>query len=149
MSDASTRSSNKNAPAERPTYRPSERFWPYVNVPEDPTPEELAALDSELAESLFGDEPQEFSITLSFPQCDSEDYPRAVELAQRAPDYVTVGTPDQFRHRARFYAEHAVGLHELFEIVGPYENCEVLVNDQAVPFARELWLPLMWLLFRC
>ena len=149
MNDTRTPPGTDDEPVERPAYRPSERFWPYVDVPEDPTPEELAALDAELEESLFGDQRQEFSITLSFPACKSDDYARAVALAERAPDYMTVGTGHQFRHKARFWAEHAVMLHELFDIVGPYEECEVLVNDRRVPFARELWLPLMWLLIRC
>src|SRR6185437_6455879 len=33
-------------------YRPIERFWPYVDLPEQPTDEELAALDPELSEAL-------------------------------------------------------------------------------------------------
>src|SRR6476660_4424018 len=37
-----------------PDYRPIERFWPYVDLPEQPTDEELAKLDPELSEALFG-----------------------------------------------------------------------------------------------
>ena len=35
----------------RRTHRPVERFWPYVEKPEEPTVEELAALDPELHET--------------------------------------------------------------------------------------------------
>ena len=31
-----------------PAYQPRERFWPYAELPEQPTPEELAALDPDL-----------------------------------------------------------------------------------------------------
>ena len=34
--------------------QPLERFWPYVDKPEEPTAEELAALDPDLHAALFG-----------------------------------------------------------------------------------------------
>ena len=34
----------------------------------------------------------------------------------------------------------------LFEIVGRLDACEVLIDDRPLPYARELWLPLMWFL---
>ena len=35
---------------------------------------------------------------------------------------------------------------DLFEIVGRHDECDVLVDDRPVPYARELWLPLLWFL---
>jgi len=127
-------------------YRPSERFWPYVDLPEYPTEEELAALDPDLYAALYGRTERPFSITLSFPAFDGEDYDRAVTLARCAAEYREVGSGDAFRHRARFLPSDAAGLHELFEIVGRLERCEILVDDRPMPFGRELWLPLMWFL---
>src|ERR1700737_2903703 len=49
-----------------PDYRPVERFWPYVDLPEQPSDEELAALDPELSEALFGTPKLPFSVTLEF-----------------------------------------------------------------------------------
>ena len=63
-------------------YRPVERFWPYVDLPEQPTDEELAALNPELAEALFGASPLPFSISIDFPRFDGPDYARAVEMAR-------------------------------------------------------------------
>jgi hypothetical protein len=34
----------------------------------------------------------------------------------------------------------------VFEIVGGSEQTEVLVDDRPVPYARQLWLPLVWFL---
>jgi hypothetical protein len=34
----------------------------------------------------------------------------------------------------------------LFEIVGSVPGCDVLIDDRPVPYARELWLPMFWLL---
>ena len=35
-------------------------------------------------------------------------------------------------------------LKDLFEIVSPVPGTDVLVDDRPVPYARELWLPLLW-----
>ena len=65
-----------------PKTRPLERFWPYADLPEQPTEEELAALDPDLHEALFGARPRPFSITLVFPTLDTPEFPRALEIAR-------------------------------------------------------------------
>ena len=131
-----------------PDYRPVERFWPYVELPEQPSDEELAALDPELSEALFGTPKLPFSVTLEFPAFAGPDYTRAVEMARGAVDYREVGAGDRLRHRARFYPQDAVPLRDLFAIVGRFDATDVLIDDRPVPYARELWLPLMWFLIR-
>ena len=59
-----------------PKYRPLERFWPYADLPEQPSDEELAALDPDLYEALFGARPRPFSITLVFPPLDVPEFDR-------------------------------------------------------------------------
>ena len=129
-----------------PKYRPLERFWPYADLPEQPTDQELASLDPDLYEALFGAPPRPFSFTLAFPRFEASDYERAVALARASAEYREAGIGDSFRHRARFYPQDAGALKDLFEIVGRYDATEVLVDDRPVPFARELWLPLLWML---
>lgn len=129
-----------------PTHRPDERFWPYVDLPEQPTDAELAALDPDLHTALFGPPPRPFSITVSFPRFEGPDYERALVLARTASEYREVGSGEAFRSRARFLPDAALTLRDLFEIVGRYEGCDVLVDDRPVPYARELWLPLLWYL---
>jgi hypothetical protein len=126
--------------------RPLERFWPYVERPEEPTPEELAALDPDLHAALFGPRDLPFSITLVFPRTDAPTYGRAVELARASAEYREVGSGDTFRHRARFFPGDALHLRDLFDLVGGYEGTEVLLDDRPIPYARELWLPLVWFL---
>jgi hypothetical protein len=137
-----------NAPpaVEVPEYRPLERFWPYVDLPEQPTDEELASLDPALAEALFGTPRRPFSISLDFPPFDGPDYARALALARASAEYLEIGQGAGRRHRARFYPQDAVRLRTLFEIVGRMDACDVLIDDRPLPYARELWLPLMWLL---
>jgi len=135
-----------SAEQSRPEYQPSERFWPYVELSEVPTDEELAAIDPDLRDALFGPAVRPFSITLSFPRFEGAEYATAVELARASAEYREVGAGAAFRHRARFFPADALKLRDLFEIVGRVDGCDVLVDDRPVPFARELWLPLIWFL---
>jgi hypothetical protein len=137
---------NASPPVEVPEYRPLERFWPYVHLPEQPTDEELAALDPALAEALFGTARRRFSVSLDFPPFEGADYARALELARASAEYREIGAGAAARHRARFYPEEAVKLRDLFQIVGRLDACEVLIDDRPLPYARELWLPLIWFL---
>ena len=132
-----------------PKTRPLERFWPYADLPEQPTEEELAALDPDLHEALFGARPRPFSITIVFPMLDISEFPRALEIARASAEYRETGRDASLRHRARFWPSDAGRLRELFEIVGRSDQTEVLIDDRPLPYARELWLPLVWvLLFR-
>jgi len=129
-----------------PKYRPSERFWPYAELPEQPTDEELAAIDPDLHEALFGVRPRPFSITLVFPPLDLPDFDRALALARGSAEFREIGSGANHRYRARFWSSDAPRLRDLFQIVGPSDATEVLIDDRPVPYARELWLPLVWFL---
>ena len=132
-----------------PKYRPLERFWPYAELPEQPTDEELAALDPDLHEALFGAQPRPFSISLVFPTLATPDFDRALTIARASAEYRETGSGAAHRHRARFWSGDARRLRELFEIVGGSPETEVLIDDRPLPYARELWLPLVWfLIFR-
>ncbi len=128
----------------RRTHRPLERFWPYVEKPEEPTAAELAALDPELHETLFGPRDLPFSITLVFPPFDGPNFARAIDKARASAEYRETGEGAARRHRARFFSDDIVRLKDLFELVGPVPGTEVLVDDRPVPYSRELWLPLLW-----
>lgn len=130
--------------SEKRTHRPVERYWPYVEKPEEPTAEELAALDPDLHETLFGPRDLPFSITISFPPFPGENYQRALEKARASEEYRDIGEGDTRRHRARFFSKDVLALRDLYEIVAPVPGTEVLLDDRPVPYSRELWLPLLW-----
>jgi hypothetical protein len=132
--------------ADVPKYRPMERFWPYADLPEHPTDEELAAIDPDLHEALFGASPRPFSITIVFPELDVPEFSRALELARGAAEFRESGAGAAKRYRVRFWSSDAVRLRDVFQIVGPSDATEVLIDDRPVPYARELWLPLVWFL---
>ncbi len=95
-----------------------------------------------------GRRPGPFSISLQFPPFDAPDYADAVALAKASRDYREIGQGDDRRHRATFHSADAAQLRALFHIVGRFDACEVLVDGRPVPYARELWLPLVWFLLR-
>jgi hypothetical protein len=131
-----------------PDYRPVERFWPYVDLPEQPTEEELARLNPELAEALFGRPRLPFSVSVEFAAFDGPEAAAALELARASAEYAEIRSGSSLRHRARFYPQDALKLRDLFDLVGRYDATEVLIDDRPVPYARELWLPLLWFLIR-
>jgi hypothetical protein len=128
------------------TTRPLERFWPYVEKPEEPTAEELAALDPDLYAALFGPRDLPFSITVVFGPFEGADYPRAVTMAKSSAEYREVGAGSELRHRARFFPGDALRMRDLYEIVASQPTCDILIDDRPLPFARNLWLPLVWFL---
>jgi hypothetical protein len=142
------RDPNASPAAPVPEYRPAERFWPYLDLAEQPGDEELAALSPELSEALFGTPKLPFSVTLEFSPFDGPAWTRALELARASCEYRELTTGGRRRHRARFYPEDALRLRDLFEVVGGFDTTDVLIDDRPVPYARELWLPLVWFLIR-
>jgi hypothetical protein len=133
-------------PEDPPKYRPLERFWPYAELPEQPTDDELAAIDPDLQEALFGSRPRPFSITLVFPHLEIPDFDRALSLARASAEFREMGSGPSRRYRARFWSSDAARLRDLFQIVGSSDSTDVLIDDRPVPYARELWLPLVWFL---
>lgn len=131
---------------ETPRYRPLERFWPYPDLAEQPDEAELASLDPDLRDALFGPGDRPFSITLVFPRFDGPEFDRALEIARASAEFREIGQGTAYRCRARFYPSDALRLRDLFEIVGRLHETEVLIDDRPLPFARELWLPLVWFL---
>ncbi len=128
------------------TTRPLERFWPYVERPEEPTAEELAALDPDLHTALFGPRERPFSITLVFGPFEGPEYARAVAMARQSAEYRAVGSGEHLRHRARFFPGEVLAMRDLYEVVGAHWTTEILVDDKPIPFGRELWVPLVWFL---
>lgn len=134
---------------ERPTHRPLERFWPYADLSEAPSDEELAALHPELREALFGSPARPFSFTLEFPPFESDTFAKALELAKASDEFQELTTGATTRYRARFYStEDPIRLRNLYELVGDVPESQVLIDDRPLPFARELWLPLVWCLIK-
>ena len=131
-----------------PKHRPLERFWPYADLPEQPSDEELAQLDPDLHEALYGARARPFSITLVFPELNIPEFSRALDLARGSAEFRETGQGAARRYRARFWSDNPAALRDLFHLVGSSDATDVLIDDRPVPYARELWLPLVWLLIR-
>ena len=70
-------------------------------------------------------------------------------MARASAEYRETGTgTGASAPRAVLSGGLRVALRDLFEIVGRLDASEVLIDDRPVPYARELWLPLVWFLIR-
>jgi hypothetical protein len=133
----------------QPTHRPLERFWPYADLPEQPSAEELAAIHPELRRALFGANAMPFSITLVFSEFSGEAFAPALELARASDEFQEVPTARGVLYRARFFpGERPLKVRELYELIADVPGTEVLIDDRPLPYARELWLPLVWCLIK-
>ncbi len=130
-----------------PRFRPRDQFWPYVELGEEPSDEELARLDPDLQAALYDNPPaRPFALTLVFQPFEGADYARAVELAKASGAYQESRTGGTLSHRASFRPDQVLELRNLWELVGRLGSSEVLLDGRPVPYARELWLPLFWFL---
>jgi hypothetical protein len=84
-----------------------------------------------------------FSITLAFPHLDIPEFPRALALARESSEFEQTGAGPAARYRARFLVKDTARLLEVFNVVQRAPGTDVLVDGQAVPYGRELWIPLV------
>jgi len=105
----------------------------------------LEQLDPETARMLFPEKfPQPLRVTLRYPPLDEATANAAAEALARAESREE--TPAG-QSTATFTPNEANALHDLFALVdGRFGSAavEVRINDQILPMARELWLPLFW-----
>ena len=121
-----------------------EPFWPYADLSERLSVEERASLDPDVYEALYGRLPDRpFSITLIFPDLDLPGFSRALELARQSSEFRQTGAGALARYRARFQVGDAARLRDVFNVVGRSPQTEILVDDRALPYGRELWIPLV------
>ncbi len=85
-----------------------------------------------------------FKITVEFGYKASPKYAQAIDLARRMPTYIEKGEDEWVQHSATFTPEDVEELFMLFNLVHDWDSCEILVNHKKIPYAHQLWLPLMW-----
>ncbi len=114
---------------------------------------DVSHLDNEMLEILYpARADREFTVGIVFGPPPSEqanekelrNHERALELARGSRRYRSEGQGRYERHRGSFGIDEVHQMNELFELVGAYPSCEILVKGKRVPYARELWLPFFW-----
>ena len=76
-------------------------------------------------------------------------FARALELARASDEYQEVSINGRMRYRARFFpGEAPLKVRDLYELIAEVLDVEVLIDDRPLPYARELWLPLVWCLIK-
>jgi hypothetical protein len=83
------------------------------------------------------------SVTVIFPVL--EGFEEAENVARAAAEHREVEAEGQTWHAARFGMAEAAELKHLNELLGEREDVVVLVNGLRPPYARSLWLPMMYI----
>ena len=103
-------------------------------------------LSDEMADILYpGRRPRPFRIGVVFDAYGGPAGARALELARRSDVYRETTSSHGPRHHAAFGSSSARLLRDLMDLVGQRPGTEVLVDGKRVPYAHEIWLPLMWI----
>jgi hypothetical protein len=107
---------------------------------------DISHLSDEMADILYpGRRPRPFRVAIEFEPFEGEEGARALDLARRASVYREKQEAGRAVHHAAFETGQASAMRALFQIVGSRAGTEVLVDGKRVPYATELWLPLVWL----
>ena len=109
--------------------------------------EDISHLSDEMADILYpGRRVRPFRIGVVFDAFEGDG--AAVELARRSAAYREREQGEIRRHHAAFTMLEASTLRDLFQLVAERPGTDVLVDGRAVPYAREIWLPLAYLFIR-
>jgi hypothetical protein len=120
----------------------ADRLPPVVTEEE----KDISHLSDAMADILYpGRRPRPFRVAIEFEPFDGPEAARALELARRSPQYQERQEADRTLHHASFETRQASDMRALFQAVGARPGTEVLVDGKRVPYATELWLPLVWL----
>jgi hypothetical protein len=107
---------------------------------------DISQLSDEMAELLYpGRRPRPFRVTLRFDRFDGPGLERALAIARQAPEFREQQGREGTEYVAAFGAGEARALLNLFEVVKERPDLDVRVDGKKLPYAHELWLPLMFL----
>ena len=86
----------------------------------------------------------ETRITLVFEQNREDDLNEILHIAQNARFFSNTKDGSVTRYYATYLPEQANELFKLFEKVETNHRLQILINGKIRPYARNLWLPLLW-----
>ena len=113
-------------------------------VPKQET--DISQLSDEMADLLYpGRRPRPFRIGLRFDHFEGPGLEPALALARQSPVYREEPGRDGPSYHAAFEAQAARTLLRLFEIVKERPDLELRIDGKRLPYAHELWLPLVFM----
>jgi hypothetical protein len=108
--------------------------------------QDISQLSDEMADLLYpGRRPRPFRIGVRFDRFDGPGLEPALALARQSPVYREEPGRDGPSYHAAFEASAARTLLRLFEIVKERPDLELRIDGKQLPYAHELWLPLVWM----
>jgi hypothetical protein len=107
---------------------------------------DISPLSDEMADLLYpGRRPRPFRVSLRFDRFDGPGLEPALALARRSAQFREAQGRDTLEYHAAFDASEARTLLNLFEIVKERPDLDVRIDGKKLPYAHELWLPLVFM----
>jgi len=107
---------------------------------------DISELTDEMAELLYpGRRPRPFRVELRFEQFEGPGLEPALALARESAVFREEPGREGAVYHAAFDASQARTLQRLFEIVKERPDLELRVDGKRLPYAHELWLPLVFM----
>lgn len=108
--------------------------------------QDISQLSDEMAELLYpGRRPRPFRVGLRFEHFLGPGLEPALALARRSPVFREEAGRDGPVYHAAFDAGDARTLRDLYEIVKERPDLELRIDGKQLPYAHELWLPLVFM----
>ena len=82
-------------------------------------------------------------VTIAFRNDDNPNYAKALDIAKNIPTYREITTGKTTKHIVSFDKSSIKDLFELYNLSSDF-IIYILINGKTRPFARELWLPMLW-----
>ncbi len=101
-------------------------------------------IKDKLEEILYPKKTPAFKITFIFKTHLSEKYKKAVELAKKNPTYREEECASGLKHYVTYTPEQVEEMFQLFNLIHDFEDLEILINHKKLPYAHQLWIPLVW-----
>ncbi len=85
-------------------------------------------------------------ITIQFgvPADKQEDWREAISFASAHNSYRTTKIGPLTKHRIEFKSDQVWEIYQMYQMLEKSPHLEIFIDNQRLPYAATLWLPLLW-----
>jgi hypothetical protein len=84
------------------------------------------------------------SLQFGVPREKADLWREAVQFASSQAGYASAKVGRFTRHRVEFRPDQAKEIFQMYRLVENSPHLEIFINNQKLPYAATLWLPLLW-----
>src|SRR5262245_10999040 len=84
------------------------------------------------------------AIQFGVPSKKEEDWKEAISFASAHNTYSKTVVGRLTKHRIEFKPDQAWEIYQMYQMLEKSPHLEIFINNQKLPYAAALWLPLLW-----